>query len=312
MANKFLTVSTTLSAAVAAGGTFTVGYPTGTDENSFAVYGHKALAIGNVMSSPGDFTLSFGTGLTITFTYGSGKTTMPAGTKVSIDLNMPAESVREAPKLVLDNPQVSMAALVRMDFGSPLIADTNAIFESASIAAATDLEGALIVATAAQVDVAGTGQLGMGLAQGGAAFGRCIIAAWTNTAVLTFTGTDFEGNAMVEVSASGTSHNGTKAFATLTKVSVSTDVTSATVGTRDILGLGCYVGETDAAVLELEDGTDATSVNITVGDGLAATGTTGDVRGTWDPNGTLDGNVNFVAYFAVPDPTYQGVAQFTS
>lgn len=313
MSNKFLTVETTLSSAVAASGTFTVGYPTGTDEDSFAVYGHKAVAIGNVMTSPGDFTLSFGSGTTITFTYGSGKTTMPVGTVISVDLNLPAASVREAPKLVLDNPQISMAALVRMDFGSPVVADPNGIFESANIDSATDLEGALIVTTAAQVDTAGTGQLGIGAASGGAAFGRNVVAAWTNTAVLTITGTDFEGNAMVEVTASGTSHTGAKAFATVTKVSVSTDVTSATVGSGAKLGLGCYVGEADAAILEFQDGVDAgTSVVYVVGDGLAATGTTGDVRGTWDPNGTLTGAVNFSTYSAVPDPTYQGVAQFTS
>ncbi len=310
MAKKFLTVSTTLSAAVAASGTFTVGYPTGTDEDSFAGYGHKAVAIGNVMSSPTDFTLSFGSGTTITFTYGSGKTTMPAGTKISIDLNLPAENVREAPKLVLDNPHVSMAALVRMDFGSPVVADADGIFASASIASATDLEGALLVATAAHVDTAGTAELGMGLASGGASFGRSLVAAWTNTAVVTFTGTDFEGNTIVEISASGTAHTGKKAFATVTKVSVSTDITSATVGTGDILGLGCYVGENDAAVLELIDGVDDTSVNFTAGVDTAPTGTTGDVRGTWNPNGTLTGAVNFTCYVAVTDPTYQGQANF--
>ena len=87
MATKFLSVSTTLSSALAAAGTFTVGYPTGTDEDSFAGYGHKAVAIGNVMSSPGDFTLTFNSA-SIQFTYGSGKTTLPVGTKVSLDLNL--------------------------------------------------------------------------------------------------------------------------------------------------------------------------------------------------------------------------------
>ena len=309
MSNKFLTVTTTLSSAVAASGTFTFSYPTGTDENSFAGYGHKATAIGNNMASPGDFALTFGTGLTITFTYAASKTTMPAGTKISVDLNLPAETVREAPKLVLDNPHMSQAALVRMDFGSPGVGDANGIFLSASITSATDIEGALLLANAAQVDVAGTGQLGMGLAQGGAAFGRNVVAGWTTTAVMTITGTDFQGNAMSEASASATAMTGKKAFATVTKISISTNITSCTVGTGDVLGLGCYVGENDAGILELEDGADATSVNFTAGVDTAATTTTGDVRGTWNPNGTLDADVNFVCYVAVPDPTYQGVTQ---
>ena len=309
MSKKFLTVSTTLSAAVAAAGTFTVGYPEGTDEDSFAGYGHKAVAIGNVMSSPGDFTLTFGSA-SITFTYGSGKTTMPAGTAVSIDLNLPGENVREAPKLVVDNPHVSMAALVRMDFGSPVLADANGIFESASITAAAPITGALLVTTTGgHVAVAGTAELGMGLAAGGAAFGRSVVAAWTTTAVMTITGTDFQGNAMTEVSASGTTMTGKKAFATVTTIAVSVDVTSCTVGTGDVLGLGCYVGENDAALAELEDGVDGTSVNFTKGVDTAATTSTGDVRGTWNPNGTLNGALNFVCYVAVCDPTYQGVTQ---
>ncbi len=309
MSAKFLTVKTTLSADVAAAGTFTVNYPTGTDEDSFAGYGHKAVAISNVMASPGDFTLTFGSA-SITFTYGSGKTTMPAGTTISIDLNLPGETVREAPKLVVDNPQVSMAALVRMDFGSPVVADANGIFESASITAAAPIEGALMVTTTGgHVAVAGTAELGMGLAAGGAAFGRSVVAAWTTTAVMTVTGKDFEGNTMSEASASGTTMTGKKAFATVTKVEVSVDVTSATVGTGDVLGTGCYVGENDAAILELEDGVDGTSVNFTKGVDTAATTTTGDVRGTWNPNGTLNGALNFVCYVAVSDPTYQGVTQ---
>jgi len=308
MSKKFLTVSTTLSAAVAAAGTFTVGYPVGTDEDSYAVYGHKAVAIGNVMSSPADFTLTFGSA-SITFTYGSGKTTMPAGTKVSIDLNLPAENVRSAPKLSVSNPGVSIAALVRVDFGSPLIGDANGIFVSASIAAATPITGAGMLTNAAHVTVAGTAELGSGFAAGGAMYGRNVVAAWTTTSVMTVVGTDYLGNAMSEASASGTTMTGKKAFATVTSISVSIDVTSCTVGTGDVLGVPFYVGEADAQVLELESGSDGTSVPIVVGVDTVATTTTGDVRGTWNPNGTLDGAVNFVCYIASLDPTYTGVAQ---
>jgi hypothetical protein len=313
MSASFKVVNSTLSSDLAAAGTFTFNYPTGTDENSYAVYGHIAVVgagFGVVMLSPADFTLTFGTGTTITFTYGSGKTTIPAGSVVSVQLNLPAEKGREGPLLVVDNPLVSLAALVRVDFGSPVVADADGIFASASITSAAPITGATMVTGAAHVTVAGTAELGVGFANGGAPFGRNVVAAWTTTSVMTVTGTDYLGNTIVESSASGTSMTGKKAFATVTQVAVSVNVTSATVGTGDVLGLPFYVGEADGAILELFDAADDTSVPFVAGVDTVATATTGDVRGTWNPNATLDGNVNFVAYIASSDPTYTGVAQF--
>ena len=136
MAKKFLTVSTTLSAAVAAAGTFTMGYPVGTDEDSFAGYGHKANAIGNDMVSPTDFTLTFDATTTITFTYGSGKTTMPAGTLVRVQLNLPANLSTEMTKEVVDHAAVSVLSMVRVDLGTPSTIDPNKFAESQDVSSA--------------------------------------------------------------------------------------------------------------------------------------------------------------------------------
>ncbi len=305
MAKKFLTVSTTLSAAVAASGTFTVGYPTGTDEDSFAGYGHKAVAIGNVMSSPGDFTLTFGSA-SITFTYAASKTEMPAGTKVSIDLNLPGNLVREMTKLVPNSPGVSTMTLVRVDLGSPLVADVNGIAE----AQATTPAGDLTLQTRA-------GVAGFGLV-GGAPFGRTLTvdADGANTAVLTITGTDYEGNVMVEnITANGTSVvAGVKAFYTVTGISFTNSASNNVfVGFADVLGLPFYLPGVDdcPTVGEFEDGTIATAGTFVAGVDTAVTATTGDVRGTYVPNSATDGAKNFVLFIPSVDPEYQGQAQFT-
>ncbi len=305
MAKKFLTVSTTLSAAVAASGTFTVGYPTGTDEDSFAGYGHKAVAIGNVMSSPGDFTLSFGTA-SITFTYASGKTTMPAGTAISIDLNLPGNLKNEMTKLVVDNPGVSTMSLVRVDLGSPLVADVNGIAEAQN----KNIDANLTLETRA-------GVAGFGLA-GGAPYGRALTvdSGGADTAVLVITGTDYKGNTIVEnITVNGsTVVAGKKAFFTVTQITVTVAnlSNSAFVGFADVLGLPFYLPGVDdcSTTQEFEDGVIATAGTFVAGVDTAVTATTGDVRGTYAPNSATDGAKNFVLHIPSVDPEYQGQANF--
>ena len=242
----FKVVETTLSSAVAAGGAFTIAYPTGTDEDTFAAYGHEAMAIGNFMTSPGDFTLTFNSA-SISFTYGSGKTTLPVGTKVSVQLNMPEVSDRGLAKYLpvapSAGPKASSASLVRVDLGSPIVGDANGIFETASITAAADITGALLLDVAALV----SGNV--------ATFDvpRNIVAAWTVTSVMTVTGTDAYGNVQVESSPSGTVFAGLKAFATIDTISVSINVTSATVGTGNVLGLPVYLADLNNILAEFEN-----------------------------------------------------------
>jgi hypothetical protein len=143
---------------------------------------------------------------------------------------------------------------------------------------------------------------------------RNVVAAWTNTAICTVTGKDDRGNTLVEASGSGTSLTGKKAFKEITSVVFNANVTGATVGTGNVLGLPVYLpGTTTSAVLkELED--EATATAGTCVGGLAvgtkSTATTADVRGTYAPNSTPDGAKAFKLLLALEDPSVAGNPQF--
>ena len=307
MAKKFLNVSTTLSADVAAAGTFTLGYPASTDEDSFASYGHTAQAISNNMTSPGDFTLTFGSA-SITFTYGASKTTMPAGTLVRVGLNLPANEASEMTKLVVDHPGVSILSLVRVDLGSPLIADVDGIV----VAAATTPAGSFTLTAAAALPGFAT--------VGGAPFGRALSVDSddaSNVSVLTITGTDYTGAVVVEnITVNGTTVvPGVKAFHTVTGISFTNDTNgNVFVGFADALGLPFYLPGIDdcPTVFEFEDNIlKANAGTFVAGVDTAPTATTGDVRGTYLPVTSLpDGAQNFVLFIPSTDPNYQGAAQF--
>ena len=135
------------------------------------------------------------------------------------------------------------------------------------------INGALATAGVATIDVA-----------------RNIVAAWTTTAVMTVTGTDFYGQTQTEASASGTSWTGAKAFKTITAVTFSTAVTAATVGTGVKIGMPFLVG-VNGILDALTDSLPDTTYTLVVGDQTSpATSSTGDVRGTvaasTAPNGT--------------------------
>jgi len=157
------------------------------------------------------------------------------------------------------------------------------------------------VTTASPATINGT------LASGGVAtmdVPRNIIAAWTGTAIVTITGTDYYGQTQTWVSASGTSTASTKAFATVTSITVSANVTGFTCGTGNVLGLPFRINNGDFLAPMVGDAADAgtfTPPDLT----LPATSTTGDVRGTYTPNTALNG-VKFVAAWIKPtDPTTQ-------
>jgi hypothetical protein len=105
---------------------------------------------------------------------------------------------------------------------------------------------------------------------------------------------------------------GKKAFKTITDVSSSASITGLTVGTGDVLGLPVFVPGGGHVVAEMEDGANATAGTVVGGDLTAggATATTGDVRGTYDPNSAADGGKVFQLMVALPDPGYIGVDQY--
>lgn len=291
---SFKKAEVTVSAAVAASGTITVAYPTGTDSGSFTgTYAHKMWVAGHqkMYESPAGFTVSFGAS-NITVTY-LGSTSIPANTRVSFQFDTLGSDDGEVKTRLGTSKRTAVMTPVLIQLGAPDVADADGVCASQSITAAGVIDGALASGGVATFDQP-----------------RNVVAAWTTTAVMTITGTDEYGNVVKESSASGTSLAGKKAFKTITAVAVSTAVTSATVGSGDVLGLPIALPQKALVVREIEDGAAATAGTLLGAVRTAATATTGDVRGTYDPNSACDGAKSFQLLAYVPDPTDQGVAQF--
>jgi hypothetical protein len=287
----YIVVEKVLASEVANAATFTVPYPAKTDEGDF--FGASGHYIYSYTYGQSAATFAFGTA-EITITNASG-VALAAGTKIWVHLDQPG--VDDGRK-TLANPLTMLPGnLYLINLGAPDTADANGAVESQACTAAdglaTGINGALASGGVATFDRP-----------------RNVVAGWTNTAVLTVTGTDEYGNVVVESSASGTSLAGKKAFKTVTGISVSADVTGLTVGTGDVLGLPVFLPGAAYVMREMLDGAAATAGTTVAGVRTAATATTGDVRGTYDPNSAADGQRVFQLIAFLPDPGDKGVAQF--
>lgn len=231
-------IQTVLSAAVVDDGTFTVGYPAGKSAATYTgAYKHKMGALQSIYNAPADFTLSFGAS-SITVTW-KANTTLPAGTVVNLQVDRLGTDDRQPEKAIV-NTRIVKAPLTLLDLGSPLTADADGVAASQTVTGAGTafvLNGALASGGTVTFDTP-----------------RNVVGAWTNAAVITITGTDVDGVAVVEKSASGTSHTGAKAFKTVTSVTTSATVTGATIGSGVVLGLPAYVPSASAIIAELKNG----------------------------------------------------------
>jgi hypothetical protein len=284
----FKTVITALGSDVADNGTFVVSYPAGTTQGTYTGgYAHKLFVNQTSYSAPTDFTVSFGaSSITVTWL---ANTTLVAGTEVGLQFHILGD--QPAVDTLGTTKNETFLSPVLISLGAPATASANAICLSQSINTGTP--GLLNGATAGVLDVP-----------------RAVVAAWTGTAVMTVVGLDVYGKVMTESSASGTSLTGKKAFKSITSVNVSANVTAATVGTGDVLGIPVFLPQTGMVLREMQDGVTATAGTLVKGDTATATATTGDVRGTYDPNAAADGSKQFSLIGAIPDPTYQGITQF--
>lgn len=284
-----LTVSTTNN-------TQSFTYPVGTGPGNFSPTGNHKItgpSFTELLSKNGHITITFGAS-TITVVNKTERT-FRAGDILNLDLDLAGFDADYDAAPVADG--VINLHPVSIWLGAPDAADADgAVASQAATAAgglATGINGALATGGVATFDVP-----------------RGVVAAWTGTSVLTVTGTDMDGNVLVESSASGTSMAGKKAFKTITGVSVSADVTGLTIGTSDVLGLPIFL-ETPAHVIrEIEDGAVATAGTAVAGDSATATATTGDVRGTYNPNSAANGNTEFELLVLAAATSYTGVAQF--
>ena len=292
---SFDIVKYTPSADLATGGSANVGYKSGTNRGNYSgAQSHKILVHQTVYTAPNDFTVTFNAA-NFTITWNAAITVL-SGTELTIQLERQGEDDGR-PDSLSGVERAVLAAVVRVDFGAPIAADPNGVMASQSVTAAggpaTGLNGVLSADGVAVFDVP-----------------RNVVAAWTGAAVMTVTGTDEYGKVMRESSAAGTSFVGKKAFKTVTNVSVSADVTLATVGTGDVLGLPAFLPGAGHVLNELEDNVGTTPGVIVAGDASVATATTGDVRGTYDPSAAANGFRAFSILLALPDPTYLGGPQF--
>lgn len=293
-------VAFTLASDVANAGTFTVGYPTGKDAGAYLL-GQDHYIVGNSIPKAGirngKAGFSFGTS-SITITNSTGGT-LPAGTTGWANLDQ-VGGAGGIPDGGFASPE-KMAELkvVTVNLGAPDTADVDGIISAYTGAASgIAINGALSTGGVATLDV----PRNIVVDSGGA-----------DTAVLTFTGTDEFGQTLIEsITLNGsTAVQGKKAFKTVTGVSSSAAIANgAFVGPGDILGIPVHLSDLGFVLKELQDGAAATAGTLVKAVDTLATATTGDVRGTYDPNSACDGALQFSLVLAIPDPTYKGVAQY--
>jgi hypothetical protein len=294
----------TLAADVADDGTETVGYPTGRSKGSYSgnTGKHVLVAGGNVYNSPTNFSLTFNANASdITLTNKTGRT-LEAGTSCTLQLERRGPRNFDLPVVPADPDTMLEGLFYAIDLGSPLTADPNGIATAEDLGEAGEipLDGVAATGGVATLDVP-----------------RNVTATGvtaTDPVTITVTGTDAYGEVLVEefTGPDGVATTeGKKAFKTVTKVEQDADSTDTIeIGFGDVLGLPCFLGDTGYVLGELEDGAAASAGTVVAGVADEATATTGDVRGTYEPNSACDGDAGFVLLAFIPDPSDKGVAQF--
>ncbi len=298
-------VKGTLSSAVADSGTFTVSYPDRvapelgiTDEGEFARAMQHSLIMGQGnVKFPIGFTLTFGTA-NITVTNGSGAS-WPVGTPWILGLEIEGKPIHRSDfstgKTVA---RTSKAVVVVVRLGAPDVGDVNGICEAQSLSAgAMALDGDLVSGGVAVLDV----PRNVIIDSGGA-----------DTAVITITGEDEYGVGMSEaITLNGTTAViGKKAFKKITGcVTGATIANAAFVGTGTKLGLPVYLPGLGNIMFENADHALATGGTVVAGVRVKATTTTGDVRGTVDPDTAPNGAIVLEVVLGLPDPQYLGTPQ---
>lgn len=292
------TIDGSLAALVATGGTFNVNYPTGKGKGNFA-HGQKVkLAVGNVrFSCPDDFTVAYNAG-NMTVTY-NGAASLAAGSLFFLQLDEKSAGMFAADPAVGGFVFSKPMTLCAINLGAPAAASANAIQTTAALTAA-----------AGAVAPTGGALVSGGVANLATLTGRNVVAAWTNAAILTVNGLDIYGKPMSEKSAAGVAFTGKKAFAKITSIQVSADVTGLTIGTGNVLGLPIYLPNAAMILKESMDNAAAAAGTVVAGldNATKSTQTGGDIRGTYAPNSAPNGARVYELLIATDDPTLPGIS----
>ena len=324
---SFKIVNHVLAADMATSDTVTVAYPTGTKAGNYAgASGHQIAGNGAIYKAPVDFTLTFGAA-SITLTW-KAALTVPAGATLAMQIEMQGENDGE-PDLPAGSGIV-LAPVCRIDLGSPVAADDDNIIDAATGVEVPDTAETVSYTPAAN----GTSPVDNGSIVGTKTINgvlcweldvaRNVTSLVTHgSAVVPMTiglhGFDTDEKAMSEtiaVAAGGTSQSdaGQKAFKFIRQVDLTAladaSANTVNVGFGDKLGLPSFLPGTGYVLQELEDGAVPTAGTVVAGDTSTASATTGDVRGTYDPNTACDGVTGFALLAALPDPSSKGVPQY--
>lgn len=268
---SFDVVSFSLSASLANAGTVTVGYPLAPaaqpgaipaqrgkgDYDTWNAKGHVLQVGQNIYTSPKHFRLAFNANASNITLTNVAMGTLAAGSNCALQIDRPTPDNQFLRTIGALPDKMYPVAVQLVDLGSPLALNTSGICASQSITGTASTVAALLNGTGTDLTTNTDGSITLGTA-------RNITAAWTNTAVMTVVGKDVFGVTMSEASASGTSMTGKKAFKSITKITVSADVTSATVGYGDVIGIPVAVANASQVLAEIRNGQKLGSANQTV------------------------------------------------
>jgi hypothetical protein len=198
---------------------------------------------------------------------------------------------------------VPFSPLLKVSLGTPDVADVDLVLDGETLTAATDA-----LATDVTLDVPRNLQ---------------IVGEAGDDEDVVITGLDEYGETVVETFTlnGSTPVVGLKAFKVVQSVIADATVAGGVdVGTGSALGLP-YRVDAGGLLMAYEDSALDLTTSAVLGTFLPAddtdpaTAVTGDVRGTYDPNGTLDGTAEFTVLIQIADVTSKigayGVAQFS-
>ena len=303
MPTPFETVQVQLSAVLTTGGTLTVGYPAGRSRGDYLLGTEHRIAWNGVyLKYPQDFSVTLNAASAV-FTINA-NVTMPANAVIFVQFDRVGgnnssfmEQLEDLSRqLQASKTSVASAPSIFWSIGSPLALDTAG-------AAALQTPGSMptTIGTALQLTINGT-RAAAGKAYPDIARNLSVTCASNmSTQTVGAIGVDVYGNVMCEniTGPNATTVYGKKSFARIDQLYVwgTGTIYAFSIGFGKTFGLPISLVQTALVLKELQNGAIPTAGTFVAADYSTPTATTGDVRGTWTPNATLDGTIALAILF---------------